>query len=140
MRTTVLIGLIFVCSVHAWGEENNPYAELRKLKLSLAVPKQFENVHDFSPVTYLGMFTVEDIKRFTNADGFLAPDQKIKLENLFIEAHRATLRKYGQSYPISSNAPLVKLLASIHPEISKLEKEPDGSIYMVEIFNILLKK
>ena len=141
MRTTICkLGLLFFCSIQAWSEEDNPYAELTKLKRTLAVPKQFHNVHDFSPVTYLGMFTVEDIKRFTKADGSLAPDRKIMIEKLFVEAHKATVKKYGQSYPISGNAPIVKLLASVHPEISKLDKEPDGSIYMADIVTILQKK
>jgi hypothetical protein len=141
IRTTFCkVGLAFVCSIHAWGEEDNPYAGLKKLKESLAVPKQFESVHDFSPVTYLQMFTVDDINRFTKADGSLEPKQKTGLEKLFIESHKATVKKYGQSYPISSDAPLVKLLASVHPEIAKLSKEPDGSIYMVEIIRILHKK
>ena len=127
----------FSISVTIIAEEQNPYSAISNLKRVLEIPKQFETIHDFNPVTYLEMFTDHDVSRFTDASGSLSLENKEKLKAIFFAANKSTIKKYKQSYLINSKSPLVRLLNKEYPGILKVEMEPDGSIYMSDIIDIL---
>jgi hypothetical protein len=120
----ILLSLLMLVGSSGRGGEDSvdPYIGLPDLKKKLNVPTQFFEVQGFNPATYLSMFTDEDIKRFVGKDG-KATDIG-GLTKLFIEADRACLAKYHQTYHINKELPIFRLLVKSYPELRTLEGEP----------------
>jgi len=129
---SIFLVLTLLISLRA-SEDDDPYAEALQLMRGLEIPKQFETVHGFNPVTYLEMFRDEEVMRFTTDTGGVSKENEVKLRALFLAADKASTLKYKQGYWINNKAPIVKLLAKVSPDVLKLKVEPGGSLHMFDI-------
>jgi hypothetical protein len=96
------------------------------------IPREFESEQSFHPVGYLECCPVADVKKT------LTPEDRTRLVKLFLAAHDACMRKYHQSYFISTKVPLYQLLAGNEPRVAKLRPQEGGNVvYLGSIAQVL---
>lgn len=110
---------IFICSCGSNETQN------------FIVPNEFITVYEFHPVEYLEGFSIKDVNLK------LSSLEKANLKNLFIEASKATEKKYNQSYYISSSTPILKLLENNYPKLI-LKKQERGKLVLLKEIELAL--
>ncbi len=114
--------LVFIaCAVAAassGGEQTHAYKHL----VDFSVPSEFLSEVRFHPVDYLRTFPIPDSR------AALQPDQRRRLERLFVAAYDACVAKYGQDYLLPPDSPVYQLLRNNNPRIRALRPLENGRL------------
>jgi hypothetical protein len=110
--------VVVLTTVCARAEQSHAYKHLPEF----TVPKEFRSAVRFHPVDYLRTYPIPDPKTVLN------PDQKRRLERLFVAAYDACMAKYRQDYLLPTDAPIYQLLRDNNPKIAALPPMEGGRV------------
>ena len=96
-----------------------------------AVPTQFRSDPDFHPVGYLESCPVPD------TTVHLSGPQLSRLSTLFLAASDSCRHKYHQDFPLSTSAPLYRLLRNQLPGLKSFESENGRVVFLSRIAHFL---
>jgi len=124
MTRRILPFLLACIAIGGHGGSPAPAADSYRHLPNFAAPRSFFSDQDFHPVGYLSSYPVRNPGEHLNARN------RARLRHLFMQAHRACKLKYGQDSPISSEAPIYRLLAANFPAITQIQPIAGGAVFL----------